>query len=148
MQVHKKELLPLLIYNENLLTADRLKSVFMPSYSDVEEKKIAEEDIYFNWINFTDEVENSSITYTCLTLEDLENQQMADGNYKTVVMKLSYIMFFLSGSRYLNKEVQIKVSFTRTASGKLYVSTCKYEITFSVNDRHISSEFKKMSQMT
>ena len=80
MQVHKKELLPLLIYNENLLTADRLKSVFMPSYSDVEEKKIAEEDIYFNWINFTDEVENSSITYTCLTLEDLENQQMADGN--------------------------------------------------------------------
>ena len=119
MQVHKKELLPLLIYNENLLIAERLKSVFMPSYSDVEEKRIAEEDIYFNWINFTDEVKNSSITYTWLTLEDLENQQMADGNYKTVVMKLSYIMFFLSGSRYLNKEVHIKVSFTRTASGKL-----------------------------
>ena len=101
LQRHKKESLPLLIYNENLLTAERLKSVFIQSYSDDEELRIAEEDIYFNWINFIDEVENSSITYTCLTLEDLENQQMADGNYKTAVMKLSDIMIFLSGSRYL-----------------------------------------------
>ena len=54
LQRHKKESLPLLIYNENLLTAERLKSVFMPSYTDDEEEKIAEEDIYFNWINFID----------------------------------------------------------------------------------------------
>ena len=134
-QRHKKESLPLLIYNENLLTAERLKSVFMPSYSDSEEERIAEVDIYFNWINFIDEVENSSITYTCLTLEDLENQQMADGNYKAALMKLSDIMIFLSGSRYLNKEVQIKVIFTRTASGRLYVSNCRHEITFPVNER-------------
>ena len=107
----------------------------MPSYSDSEEERIAEVDIYFNWINFIDEVENSSITYTCLTLEDLENQQMADGNYKAALMKLSDIMIFLSGSRYLNKEVQIKVIFTRTASGRLYVSNCRHEIAFPVNER-------------
>ena len=88
----------------------------MPSYSDGEEGRIAEEEIHFIWINFINELENSSITYTCLTLEDLKHQQMMDGNYKTVVMKLSVIMIFLSGSRYLNKEVQIKVSFTRTAT--------------------------------
>ena len=88
----------------------------MPSYSDVEEGRIAEEEIHFIWINFINELENSSITYTCLTLEDLKHQQMMDGNYKTAVMKLSVIMIFLSGSRYLNKEVQIKVSFTRTAT--------------------------------
>ena len=52
--------------------------MFMPSYCDSEEERIAEEDIYFNWINFVDEVGNSCITHTCLTLEDLENQQMAD----------------------------------------------------------------------
>ena len=88
----------------------------MPSYSDDEEGRIAEEEIHFIWINFINELENSSITYTCLTLEDLKHQQMMDGNYKTAVMKLSVIMIFLSGSRYLNKEVQIKVSFTRTAT--------------------------------
>ena len=88
----------------------------MPSYSDGEEGRIAEEEMHFIWINFINELENSSITYTCLTLEDLKHQQMMDGNYKTVVMKLSVIMIFLSGSRYLNKEVQIKVSFTRTAT--------------------------------
>ena len=88
----------------------------MPSYSDGEEGRIAEEEIHFIWINFISELENSSITYTCLTLEDLKHQQMMDGNYKTAVMKLSVIMIFLSGSRYLNKEVQIKVSFTRTAT--------------------------------
>ena len=88
----------------------------MPSYSDGEEGRIAEEEIHFTWINFINELENSSITYTCLTLEDLKHQQMMDGNYKTAVMKLSVIMIFLSGSRYLNKEVQIKVSFTRTAT--------------------------------
>lgn len=88
----------------------------MPSYSDGEEGRIAEEEIHFIWINFINELENSSITYTCLTLEDLKHQQMMDGNYKTAVMKLSVIMIFLSGSRYLNKEVQIKVSFTRTAT--------------------------------
>ena len=141
LQRHKKESLQLLIYNENLLAAERLKSVFMPSYCDSEEERIAEEDIYFNWINFVDEVGNSSITHTCLTLEDLENQQMADGNYKTAVMKLSDIVIFLSGSRYLNKEVHVKVSFTRTASGRLYVSTCKHEITFPVNEMYISLDF-------
>ena len=88
----------------------------MPSYSDGEEGRIAEEEIHFIWINFINELENSSITYTCLTLEDLKHQQMMDGSYKTAVMKLSVIMIFLSGSRYLNKEVQIKVSFTRTAT--------------------------------
>ena len=92
----------------------------MPSYSDGEEGRIAEEEIHFIWINFINELDieirNSSITYTCLTLEDLKHQQMMDGNYKTAVMKLSVIMIFLSGSRYLNKEVQIKVSFTRTAT--------------------------------
>ena len=88
----------------------------MPSYSDGEEGRIAEEEIHFIWINFINELENSSITYTCLTLEDLKHQQMMDGNYKTAVVKLSVIMIFLSGSRYLNKEVQIKVSFTRTAT--------------------------------
>ena len=88
----------------------------MPSYSDGEEGRIAEEEIHFIWINFINELENSSITYTCLTLEDLKHQQMMDGNYKTAVMKLSVIMIFLSGSRYLNKEVQIKVRFTRTAT--------------------------------
>ena len=88
----------------------------MPSYSDGGEGRIAEEEIHFIWINFINELENSSITYTCLTLEDLKHQQMMDGNYKTAVMKLSVIMIFLSGSRYLNKEVQIKVSFTRTAT--------------------------------
>ena len=88
----------------------------MQSYSDGEEGRIAEEEIHFIWINFINELENSSITYTCLTLEDLKHQQMMDGNYKTAVMKLSVIMIFLSGSRYLNKEVQIKVSFTRTAT--------------------------------
>ena len=90
--------------------------MFIPSYSDGEEGRIAEEEIHFIWINFINELENSSITYTCLTLEDLKHQQMMDGNYKTAVMKLSVIMIFLSGSRYLNKEVQIKVSFTRTAT--------------------------------
>ena len=64
LQRHKKESLQLLIYNENLLAAERLKSVFMPSYCDSEEERIAEEDIYFNWINFVDEVENSCITHT------------------------------------------------------------------------------------
>ena len=41
----------------------------------------------------------------------------------------------------LNKEVQIKVSFTRTASRRLYVSTCKHEITFPVNERYMPSDF-------
>ena len=66
---------------------------------------------------------------------------MVDGYYKTAVMKLSVIIIFLSGSRYLNKEVQIKVSFTRTATERLYVSTCNHEITFPVNKRYISSDF-------
>ena len=66
---------------------------------------------------------------------------MADGNYKAAVLKLSDIMIFLSGSRYLNKEVQIKVSFTRTTSGRLYVSTSKHEITYPLNERYISPNF-------
>ena len=65
---------------------------------------------------------------------------MVDGNFKAAVMKLSDIMIFLSSSRYLNKEVQI-TSFTRTASERLYVSTCKHEITFPLNERYISSNF-------
>ena len=109
----------------------------MPSYSDDEEVRIAEEDICFNWINFIDEIENSSFTYTRLTPEALENQQMPGGNYKTAVKKWSDIIIFHSGSCYLNKTVQIKVSFTRTASGRLSVSTCKHEITFTVNERYI-----------
>lgn len=76
-----------------------------------------------------------------MTIEDLKNQQMVDGNNKAAVMKLSVIIIFLSGSRYLNKEVQIKVSFTRTATERLYVSTCNHEITFPVNERYISSDF-------
>ena len=63
-----------------------------------------------------------------MALEDLENQQMVGEDYKAPVMKLSDIIIFLSGNCYLNKKVQIKVIFPRTASGRLYVSTCKYEI--------------------
>ena len=49
--------------------------MFMPSYSGDKEDRIAEEDIYFNWINFIDEIGNYS-TVDSLYLESPRDQRV------------------------------------------------------------------------
>ena len=111
----------LFTYNESSITPAAVKSIFVPSFSNDEERQKLEEDILFNWQDFIDEAgEHKVENVHAFSLTDVEDGITDESVMKTHTITLKDIIMFLTGSYYLPvPSMKVKVCFDHTTKGRV-----------------------------
>ena len=130
-------------YNENCITPQAVKSIFIPHFSINLGKVTMEEDILFNWHHFIDEVgEQKNEKVQTFSLNDIEDGVTDESVRKTRNISLKDIVMFLTGSFFLPvPSPEVNVFFDHTTSGRVTVATCDMRLTFPVIERYSGDNF-------
>eukprot|EP00794_Sanderia_malayensis_P013372 gene13372-14746_t len=146
---YKEEATKELTYYSNLLTAEKIRSLFEIKYTEgaSPEEKMNEEDIFYNFANLLDELENVELSkqnswdVIVIPTED-DPEEVTKRNVKVT---LEDVLLFLSGSRYLpTKGLRNgEITFSRDSLLRIHVNTCGLQIMFPLNERYIGSNFSE-----
>ena len=134
----------LLMFDENVMNSENVKTLFVPHFSKDEKFVSVEEDIIFNFFNFLDEVGNGKIkgvqTIDLTSMED--NLCGVDLKNVEKVIKLPDVLQFLTGYRHCSRfTLKIDIFFQHNKKGRLSVNTCNYEFHIPVNSRYSGTDF-------
>lgn len=145
LRKHPLEAMKLFTYNQDLVDPEVIKSCFDVTYSNESDEAALEEDIFYNWKNFLDELgHGKSITVKTFTVSDVENEKTEESAKSEKKLSLGDVMMFLTGSTVVPNNEKIKVLFDHiTGKGRISVSTCQYQLTFPVVPRYTGSKFSR-----
>ena len=98
---YSEDAIKMLTFHSDLITAETVKTIFMVNYSTNEELRALEEDIYFNWANFIDEVENQSVVVEHISVSCLDEGLKEHPQMEKKTIKLTDIVQFLTGKIFI-----------------------------------------------
>ena len=141
MKEDPEEAVKIFMYSDELINAEAIKKLFIPQFSKKQSPE--EEDIYFNLLNFVDEVGQGKISEVmAFTYLDIEEGRVDESDKSKRIIKLGDILYFLTGSRFLTGfNDSIKVSFCNENYGCVTVSTCTYELCFPITNLYTGNNF-------
>ncbi|XP_066928484.1 G2/M phase-specific E3 ubiquitin-protein ligase-like [Clytia hemisphaerica] len=123
------------VYDENLITADRVKRIFKRvEYSQDAYQHGLEKDVYFNFVTMFETLEDSPVEVDSQDLEDKIT-------IKTIT--LSDVLKYLTGSRFLPlySETKYSVKFCPSEPGRRSsANSCACVVYLPLNSRYVSEE--------
>ena len=135
----------LLVYNDGIVSYEALKSLLEPQFSTDEDDKCGkEEDVFYNLINFLDEVGNGRLgSIMVYKYEDFEDGT-ADSKMIEKLITVPDVLQFFTGSRHLSRfNGKIAVKFGHSIIGRVTVSTCNLEVVFPTTEAYTGPNFTK-----
>ena len=110
-------------------------------YSECEEKRKIEQDIIYSWINILDKVESGA------EKEFIQiNITSGAGKEQNVKIKLEYVLFFLSRSKFLSSNISngtILLKHQTEEGRQIKIGTCLCSSEFPVSRQYCGNNFSQ-----